>query len=460
MELNKKTFLALLFSINSLFCYSISLVDLINYAVDSNIDIQRAKLQYEQQCLSSKNSNGAYVASVEINGTLKIPGEYNWNNAPDSSEASIMYRQPLPGGTQISIETDYSFNSLIIDNETFVLQNPNITFSLSQSLLPFWLQGSNKDPVKLSFEYNKQYAYLHLLNTKKDILLQLIQNYYLYLITLNDIKINTNTLNLYDEQIKSLKELNAIGNTSKSIIIEAENNKWSTEQSLIVLRTNSMKYIQLIKNLCGQNFDESLLDLKFSEDIIVQVRNILDGKIDPLDEIYKLQIVSLQNSRVLEKQSTAPLFNVSVKSNWQLEPAKQNEWSSAWENFSNISGWSINMGVNFSPMIEEFQKHNKSKYELEYDSLNDDYSSYLLQKSLNERQYNTLLSNSIYQYERVKSLYESGMRELFDYEFQYKNKAISKFEYDSVKVRVENTWYTISNLELYISLYKICIDLL
>lgn len=79
------------------------------------------------------------------------------------------------------------------------------------------------------------------------------------LISKNEISMYKNSIELYEEQIKSLTELKLLGNTTLNKIIEIENSKWNVQQSLMTSQTNYEGYIQNLKILCGQNFENSEL---------------------------------------------------------------------------------------------------------------------------------------------------------------------------------------------------------
>lgn len=147
MHFYTKIIFELVLIFNSVSCFSLSLLDLTNYALEANTEIRTAMTVYEDQKLAYKFLNGAYVPSVLINSTTKIPNEFEWKYSPDYFSSSLIYTQPLPGGTSVSIEANYCFNAGTVDNERYITQSPNITFTLSQSLLPYWFQGKIKDKM-------------------------------------------------------------------------------------------------------------------------------------------------------------------------------------------------------------------------------------------------------------------------------------------------------------------------
>lgn len=455
MNFYKKLILAFFCFFSSIYIsYGLSINDLIELIMDSNTEIQAALTTYETQILATKSLNGAYIPGISFNALSKVPKNYEWNNAPDYFDTNMIINQSLPGGTSFSIESDYNYSTTTFNSQRFITQSPNISFSLSQSLLPFWLQGQIKDPLFLSFKQQEEYSYYQFLYTKKNVLIQLLQNYVFALISKNEISMNQNSIGFYDEQIDSLKELKENGNTSLSKILEIENSRWQALQNLMSAQANYEGYIQTLKNLCSKDFDENLLEFSADQYAFENLLKFLDNIIDPLEKTYLLKMELLKSNRILEKQSSAPMLNLSIKPSWDLETTIQNEWKTAWKK-SAPSNWTLGLGINLSPMLTGFAKQNNKKFKLEYSAAQKSYESYIHQKEFVKKQYSSLFANYSKQKETINNLYISGLQELKDYEYQFKTDAVSKLDYDSIRVRVENCGLSKACIELYAWLYDL-----
>lgn len=453
----KRSFYFILFILCSLYCFSLSITDLATFALESNFEIQTASNTYKTQIFSSKNLNGSYTPSLSLTTATTIPKDYDLQLAPNYLDSNIIYSQPLPGGTSLSIGVDYNFTALTINNDRYITQVPNISFSLKQSLLPFWIQGQKKDPVKLSFKQNEEYYYYQLLCTKKNVLIQLLQNYVYALISLNEIAVYKNLIIFYEEEIESLKVFESIGNISKSSIIEVENSKWNTQQNLIAAQVNYATYIQTLKKLCGRDFDENLLEYSGLQNYEVYLIKILDEIIDPLEKVYNLNIQMIKTANVSEKQTSAPILNFSVKPEWILDSTTQGEWKSAWKDISTPSNWTFSLGIDFTPLFMASANQNDKKYQLKYKDAMESYNSFLKQKEFVKYQYEKMLLEYMERKEIISELINLGIQELNDCKIQYEAELISKLDYDSVRVKVENYGYSKSSIELYILLYNILI---
>lgn len=444
--------------------FSLSLNELTEITLQNNSDIIAAQNSYDCAILSLKTLNGTYAPQISFSSSSTLPNKYKWDTTPDYFSSSVIYSQPLPGGTSIEITGGTSFTSKNILEERYISQNPNISFSLSQSLLPFWIQGKLKNPEKLSASQQKEYCYYQLLYTKKTVLQNLVQNYIYTLIYEKQIQSYENSILLIDKQIEVVKELMNLGATSQAKITELQNSKWNYQQDLLSVQASFLGYIQNLKTICGSNFDESFLlneyiNLSSTDDFITKLIGITDNISDPLEKSYQLKIDILKTKRILEKQNSAPILSISVQPTWNLEQKKQNDWKDAWQDLNSPTSWSTTVNVNLSPLISATATKSKKQFNLDYESAENSYNAYLIQKNFVLQQYQTILKQYKLQSKKISNLYKTGMNELQDLQTQYKEGAISMLDYDSVKVQIENCKLNMEIIELYIWLYEVLLKI-
>lgn len=434
-KINLKLFCILLIAYKSPL-FPISLYDLIDLTLQNNPDIIASLTDYESSLVSLKTLNGGFAPGFSLSSSTSLSKDYEWNSIPDFFSASFTYTQPLPGGTDFSITGNYSFNSTIYNEERYISLSPKISFSLTQSLLPFWAQGKIVDPTILDAIQQTEYYHYQNIYAKKTVLQNLIQNYAYFLIYVNEIQIYENSISLIEEQISATKKLKSSGNTNQAMITELENTKWSYEENLMSVQSNYFSSLQNIKSICGTNIEESLefvqneeIPTKF---LILSLENI----IDPMDLIFQLKLQMLENRYVLQKQSSAPTLNLTIQPSWSLENVKNTEWITSRKK-SNPS-WTGTISVDFSPLLKTTISQDNKHYEIDYEQTKKSYKNYLQQKKFVQEQYMFLLHNYSKQLEDIEKLYNEGKLELRDYERLFKIGAISKLDYDSVRVKVEN----------------------
>ena len=434
--------------------FPFSFSDLVEAALQNNSDIASAKSDYDSALLSSKTYDSSFAPGLSFSSSSTISKDYDWNTNPDYFSTYVTYTQPLPGGTTLSATGTYSFTSASAGDDQYISQIPKVSFTLSQSLLPFWTQGTIKDPTVLSARQQAEYYRLQLLYTKKSVLQNLIQNYAYALIDKNKIQIYRNSVCLAEEQIEALKKLKSSGSTSQAKITELESSKWGYEEDLMSVQASYCSYLQNLKSMCGCEIDDIENTLTESEEIILN--ETLSS--DPIDSIYQLKLQMLKTSRVLQKQNSAPTLTLTLQPSWTLETVKNTEWKNAWNNGENPS-WSATISINLSPLLNAAVSRNEEKYEISYEKAEKSYDNYLRQKQYVQEQYQSLIQNYSMQLENVTKLYEEGKSELEDYGIQYEAGAISRLDFDSVKIRVENCELSKNCVEIYKWLYGVLLSM-
>lgn len=437
--------------------FSLSLCDLMKLGLENNSDIKTAEIDYKKSIISSKNSDGVYAPKLSFSSSMAVSNDFRWETTPDNFISEIVYSNLLPGGTSISLETGYGFNSMTVLEERFLNQRPYVIFSVSQSLLPFWAQGKKHDPIKFSSKQKNEYYYYQYVYIKRKVMLDIFRNYILVLISEKEIEMYQNTLDLCEEQIKSLQSLNETGNTSQIKILEAENTKWNALQNLMIARTKYLQQIQNIKILCGKDFDENTIESPEDENLENELLEIIMLKSDPLEQMYRLKQDILKTERILEKQNCAPSLSFSIQPNWNLKSTKVDDWKSAWKDVDDPS-LNFSVGLNLSPLIAGIAKQNKENYQLDYANVEKEYQSYLTQKEFVKEQYEGLLEYYSEHYKTILKLYELGCQGFQDYQSQYNAMMVSKLDFETVKVRVENYRLSKECIELYINMYKMLLE--
>ena len=134
---------------------------------------------------------------------------------------------------------------------------------------------------------------------------------------------------------------------------------------------------------------------------------------------------------------------------------KENEWKNAWKEMSEPSNWSFSVGINLSPFISASRKQNIKQYELDYESIRNSYNNYILKKEMSKKQYKKLFELYTKQLEEIKKIYENQQIELLDVQEQYELGVISKLDYDSLRIRIENCNLNLQINELYVCLYEL-----
>lgn len=441
--------------------HSFSLCDLVDLTLQNNIDIITSQNDYESALLSSKTLGGSFSPGISISSSSSISNDYQLNTTPDYFSSNITYSQPIPGGTQFSVTGTYSLNSASYNEERYISQIPKISFTLTQSLIPFWAQGKISDPTILSINQKVDYYHYQNIYTKKTVIQNLIQNYAYFLINEQEIQIYQNSISLVDEQIAALKELKSSGNANQTKITELENTKWTYEENLMSAQANYYSCIQNIKSICGIDINIIEDSLEFEqpdENFTDIIKTSLENITDPMDLIYRLKLQMLETNYVLQKQSSAPTLSLTIQPSWTLENVKNSDWQDAWKKGEKPS-WTATVSMDFSAFLRSSVSKEKKHYEIDYQQAEKSYENYLMQKKFVKEQYEILCKNYSTQLKNIEKLLEEGKTELNDYEKLFNTGAISKLDYDSVKTKVENGKLSRNCMKIYKWLYEVLFEL-
>lgn len=470
--LSKKFFSTFLICFSIIFLYSqendiFLIYKLCLSALENNSDIKVAEKSYNSAILSEKSANGFFSPSISILSSTTVPNNYEWNKSPDSFTTGIIYTQPIFSGTSIGITGNYSYSITELEKERFILQNPQITFKLTQSLFPFWIQGSIKDPNLLSLKKQTEYLYNQLLYTRQKIIQELIQNYIYAKIEQNNIQMIKNSIELTTKQISAQYELKKLGKTNLSKISELENIKWSYQQDLLSSELNHKSYLKKIMNLTEQNIwdndlfnkEQLITDLEF-EKLISFIRSITNCDYDTYEKALLIKIEIEKTSMIYLKQESAPIFEVSVQPLWNLDQQKVTNWKESWNTSNHPSSWNVGITVNLSPLFNIGFGNDIKKKKLELESAQNVYNSYLKQKQFIKNQYESYITDYEENYKTITKLINDFKIQLNDIKIELEQGQISQIDYETFNVQVKNMILTSDCLQLYIFLYKIMKELL
>lgn len=423
-----------------------------NETAEKNSSVVSAEHSYDSACLSLSTMDGSYSPLVTTSATSILPDGYDWKNSPDYSYATVSVTQPLPGGTSVGVSTSYSMTLAGSDGTRYISQTPNVTFTLSQSLFPFYAQGKIQNPEKLSLKQQKEYYYSQLLYTKKQQLENATQCYILCLIYRRKMEVYESEIEYIKERIYTLEELKKQGGSSSAEIAELENSKWSYEQSLAEVRISFEGYRLSLLETCGG------YEVDFNNEELPSLKNeaplLLTGNVkDPCGESLLLKKKMVETSRTLQRQNSAPLLSFSLKPEWSMEAVEESEWKSAWGNDSTCS-WTASVSLSLTPLISSAVTKSGSSYKMEKNAADDSYNAYLAQKNSVKNQYKNLMDSFTAQLESAEDLYAQAESVAGDTKKLYESGAVSKLEYDSIVMQLKNRKASYECMRLYLWLYS------
>lgn len=423
-------------------------------AVSTNGDILSAQHAYESACLSLSTLDGAYAPSVTISASSTVPDGYGWDDCPDSLSASVSVTQPLPGGTSIGVTGAYTLNAAAVAGTQYVSQIPDVAFTLSQSLYPFYAQGKFRNPEQLSLQQKKEYYYNVLQYTKQQKLKTVAQYYILSLIYRRKMEMYEASIAYAQEQIDALNELRKTGGANMTKIAELESSRMGNEQNLTDVRITYRQYVQYLKEACG-SFSGEPEGTDLPQDGFAPALALTGGVQDPCAQELLLKINILKTASVLAKQSGAPVLTLSLKPAWTLETVKASDWQSAWKrDADSVCTWAAGVSLNMTPLISALVSKTDESEEIEMRTAQDAYRAYLEQKDAVREQYEMLCTSFEEQHAGAEKLCADADSLASDMKQQLEAGAVSQLDYDAVLAQVKIRYASLECIRLYIWLYS------
>ena len=117
------------------------LENLWNEVLHSNVDLKAYESEVSSAALKRRFYSSVYAPSLVVKGsnTFAPTTERKKGTMADKSTGALVYAQPFAGGANLTTSLSYSLARPWTKDDTYALQTPDINFSLTQGLLPWWI---------------------------------------------------------------------------------------------------------------------------------------------------------------------------------------------------------------------------------------------------------------------------------------------------------------------------------
>src|SRR5574344_1144991 len=410
-----KIFMSLIFisSVSQFWAESL-LNHLLNQTLENNINIIESNYLHQSAIYSRNTMDGFFTPSLIVSSSYNFVNDSFNNTKSEYSIATINFEQPLSGGTTFGFSTNSenstNYQDLNFDSEHIY----SLSLNLSQSLLPFWIQGHNiKNPIYLAADQNILLTYKQLLYTKQTIIKELFQNYINLLLIQNQIKNYNNSISIIDKQIQTYQKLKESGFINQSKILELENSKWNYLKNFLI--TNHL---------------------------------LEDSK----ESMYLLEIEMLENNYIWDKQKNAPTLGISFQSTWNKDVYNTSIIQNP------LNNWQVEVSLNLSPLFSVQINQNDKKYKLNKDYKQNEYKSYIHNKKIIKQQYQQLLLLNNQKLTNIYQLIQKKKIETSDLTKQYQLGEISRIELELSFSQLKNYELSEKNIHLYVILYEVLLS--
>ncbi len=400
-----------------------------------NSDLLTAQNTINEYALEYKYRWAYFKPSVSLSSSLAFSDfQKEIKKKPTTYTNALSFSIPLPGALSVGSELTYTLSRNSLDpTKPMSLENmaynhiASFSLSLTQSLLPYWLQGNSKDPLFMQLAISKTIAqekYTLLQNNIK----QAITTQYLGIrMILESIETYTKLIEFTEKQINNAESLLENGQIQREDLWTLQETKQSYTKDKIALLQECNEQKKQFYKLIGKQEDE-LFKIDYTSQLPQQSVTSQSHNIEK--QIASLENEVLRQNYIQVVQNNAPLLSLNAGLSLNPELLEKNvSIDKVWNSDKNWD-WNLSVLLDVSSLLNKENKKEKLKLQIQtnetqrkIETIEKDteiqksyYSEYLetLFESLQLSHF--ILENIQTKYSDYVALYEMGNCSLMDLE--------------------------------------------
>lgn len=423
-------------------------------ALQNSLEIRISSLELDNTEISYKARNAQYIPSFSFSAYSEfIESEAGLTQFPIEGISQLGIQWNIPGGTKLQTSISYEINRYVLNSleeesyeNTGYDQNPEISVSLSQSLLPFWIQWMGGNPVQNIYKNQRTLSvnsYNNIIaDVKKSVTEKYIQLRKLY-----------RTIHLLENQIQIQRTLLEVAQQKVYAGTLSQIELWNYESNLQNYKNNLNETLfqfeqikQEISNACGEdefnNLDAELPSFKI---------RFLEK--DMTLESIELQKAELKNQLIITKQNYAPSFTIQGSYKYALDAAGMENLVDVWDG-EGVNNWTVTCGISIYPENLSYIKTAKLQYEINKESLELQEAVYIKNKNISKANLQTYIAYYKELLQQAKSDYEQKNIYLDAIKNKKKRGECTELDVKQAELMRENASIEIKNLEDVIWYYQ------
>lgn len=423
-------------------------------ALQNSLEIRISSLELDNTEISYKARNAQYIPSFSFSAYSEfIESEAGLTQFPIEGISQLGIQWNIPGGTKLQTSISYEVNRYVLNSleeesyeNTGYEQNPEISLSLSQSLLPFWIQWMDGNPVQNIYKNQRTLSvnsYNNIIaDVKKSVTEKYIQLRKLY-----------RTIHLLENQIQIQRTLLEVAQQKVYAGTLSQIELWNYESNLQNYKNNLNETLfqfeqikQEISNACGEdefnNLDAELPSYKI---------RFLEK--DMTLESIELQKAELKNQLIITKQNYAPSLTIQGSYKYALDAVGMENLVDAWDG-EGVNNWTVTCGISIYPENLSYIKTAKLQYEINKESLELQEAVYIKNKNISKANLQTYIAYYKELLQQAKSDYEQKNIYLDAIKNKRKRGECTELDVKQAELMRENASIEIKNLEDVIWYYQ------
>lgn len=340
--------------------------------------------------------------------------------------ASATLAQTLPGGAKVSATAAYGVNSGYRSwNPTDGYTNKGYSdyfsaqLQYSQSLNPYWLNGTSKDPEKRKVNLNADISGYNLMQAKKNAYSKVLSLYIRYRRNSRNIIIAEKEVEVLKTNLDALKSMNVSKTAFLTDVWQAEKSFGDAQNTLSSALLEKEEILNSLAELCGRDID-------VSESAKLPEKTYPLFAIDPFLSNMEAQSKISESQFLIDMQNSSAVVSISgqFKDSSRLKDSKGLNF----RDDTNYLQWGFTISGKINNLYGGERKLYKKKYKTErakYEKQIDDYKKNLVAEkayfdnlilSYEENIRDAVLNeaNEKEFFEGIKKMYENGQKSQMD----------------------------------------------
>lgn len=322
------------------------------------------------------------IPSVSFSASSSfLQNEDKFVEQPQKIASSVLLQEELPGGFTVCLEPSVVLSKgTDVDSGIVYSDVESIGVSVSQSLSPYWLQkgwkkdtwnekmsgngagidgGKKSEPERFLLELEYQLCGAEL-DEAVLVCLENVTDYFIrYRQSCRKLDLIEKTVALYGELVEAWEELLLSGKASAADVYAAKENLYSWEEDLYECRFEKENYkIQLQKLTGMENLQIESGDVFLSELPETGERMFVEN---PGIVYLKLLKERAACEYTIGKQNSGPVLTLGGSIPVH---EKERDYFSNMINGGSSKNWTINVGLDFSPLLRKNQKNLRKNFEM------------------------------------------------------------------------------------------------
>lgn len=384
--------------------------------------------------LTVKNTSRVlYPLSFTVNTTPDFYKNYEqYSDELEMGNTSLGLVQTLPGGAKLSASASYSvysgyrnWNSTDGYTDKGYSDSFSAQVQYSQSLNPYWLHGTFKDPAKRKTSFNAEISECNLMQAKKNSYSKVLSLYIQFRKNSRNLALAEKQLCLLKLNLDSIRSMHSSNSAFKSDVWQAEKSFGEAESALNSAVLEKEEILESLRELCGDDFEiYPALDVDAGSCLPESPERLFET--DPFLNTLQIQLQILKGQFLLDMQNCAAV--VSFSGNFKDSTKIKDNMGLSFKDDKNYLHWSATFSGKINNLYGGESKLYRKKYETECAKYEKQIQDYMKKTDAEKTYYDNLIlsfeekirsaslneANEKEKFGGIKKLYENGQKRQID----------------------------------------------